>query len=108
MKHLDSIFKHAENCYPEEACGLLIEVSGEEEWIPCENHSDNPTEEFIFNSIEYVRAFIRADRIVAIVHSHPDGPATPSEHDLKTSNFLKIPYLIVSWPEKDIHLYEPK
>jgi proteasome lid subunit RPN8/RPN11 len=108
VKYIDEIFKYAEECYPEEACGLLIEVDGREEWVPCENHADNPEEEFVFNSVQFIQTVIRSDKVIAIVHSHPDGTALPSEHDLKASNFLKIPYLIVSWPDKDLQLYEPK
>ena len=51
--------------------------------------------------------FIEGCNIKAIVHSHPDSDATPSPHDTKVCNFLKIPYLIVSFPGKDMKFIEP-
>lgn len=107
MKYLDEIFAHVEREYPKEACGLIVERSGEEFWVPCENHSENPEEEFVFNSVQYVKELIMSDKILTIVHSHPDGTADPSLHDIKTCNFINIRYMIVSWPDKDISILNP-
>lgn len=103
MKYLDEIFSHAEEVYPEECCGVLTD---KDIYIPITNIADNPLEEFEFNKKEYIEAYMQ-NTIKAIVHSHPDSDATPSPHDTKVCNFLKIPYLIVGFPSKDMKYIEP-
>ena len=81
--------------FPEEGCGILLNKRGKLYWIPCENKSDNPTEDFYIDPKEYIKAGLSGD-IYAIVHSHPEGSEEPSEADIQTSNFLGIPYHIYS------------
>lgn len=102
---IDQILEHIEAEYPKEACGLIVSDNGTEKWIPCENVSEDPEEEFVINNEQFVRAQLDYD-ILKIVHSHPDGSAEPSEHDKKACKFLQIPYMIISWPEGDIVEYE--
>jgi len=108
VKHIDAIFKHAESEYPRESCGLLAKLGGEELWFPCENHAEDTEEGFLFNSVEYMTITMKTDSIVAIVHSHPDQEeAQPSKHDIQVCNFIKIPYLIVSYPSMDFYWLNP-
>ena len=98
---IDEILSHIENEYPKEACGLIVSDNGQEKWIPCTNVAEEPEEEFVIDNREFINAQIKYD-IVKIVHSHPDGEAEPSAHDKKACNFIKIPYLIFSWPGGDM------
>lgn len=99
---LEKLLKHVEQCYPEEACGLLIDG----DFVPLDNVAENPEEGFEFDSAEYIKYVLESD-IEAIIHSHPDGSAEPSEHDIKACNFLKIPYTILSWPEGELRTIQP-
>ena len=68
--------------YPEEGCGILQNKKGKLVWIPSTNEAENPEEEFIINSDDYLRASLTGD-IYAVVHSHPDTSAELSEADKK-------------------------
>jgi len=47
-------------------------------------------------------------KIKYVVHSHYDSKCNPSQHDIDNCNSVGIPYLIVSYPEKDYCIVEPK
>ena len=72
--------------YPEEGCGLILNKKGKRVWIPCENTAENRKETFTISSKDYIKANLEGD-LLAIVHSHPDGEAKPSEHDIKQAIF---------------------
>lgn len=79
---------HVQNCLPEEACGLLGGVYGEEVSaalvIPVENTLHSPVK-FRMNPGSQLRAFQAIEEhaldLVAIFHSHPQGPPHPSPSD---------------------------
>jgi len=98
---IDEILLHVEKEYPKEACGLIVFDGKEEIWIPCKNVSEFPEEEFLFDQREFINAQIHYD-ILKIVHSHSDSSADPSPHDKSACKAIKIPYLIIGWPEGDI------
>ncbi|MBJ2345587.1 MULTISPECIES: C40 family peptidase [Pseudomonas] len=75
-----AIEAHAIDEYPREACGLLVRVSRKEIYIPCRNIASTPNEHFRLAPEDYAAAEDRGE-ILAVVHSHPDYPATPSEAD---------------------------
>lgn len=102
---IEEILKHIETEYPKEACGLIVSDKGTEKWIACNNVAEDPEEEFVIDNEQFVRAQLDYD-ILKIVHSHTDGSAEPSEHDKKACSFIKIPYMIISWPDGDVVEYE--
>ncbi len=104
---LEEIFAHIEEQYPQEACGILGKKNGEVIWKVCGNIADDPINGFEMNKRDYMKAVLELDRIEAIVHSHTDEPADPSDHDIAACNFLKIPYVIISWPSKEMKVVEP-
>ncbi len=83
--------QHAEQAYPEEACGVLLE-SGE--YRACRNVADDPTRSFVLHPEDY-RAALEAGEIAAIFHSHPDAPATPSDADRAVCEEGGYPWLIL-------------
>lgn len=101
------ILKYLLSVYPQEGCGLLVNIRGKIKWVPCENVADNPLEDFKISSKDYIKASLSGD-IYAIVHSHPEGSSEPSEADKKASDFLGIPYIIYSLPEFNKTEYIPK
>ena len=103
--YLDML-NHLQEVYPEEGCGIIINKRGTKEWMPCTNQADNPYETFQIAAKDYVRAQ-RVGDIFAVVHSHPDASAEPSERDKKAADFLGVQYIVVSTPELEIETYTP-
>lgn len=72
--------------YPQEGCGLIVKYAG---FVPCENIADTPTKRFqISRKIkkEY------EGRILAVIHSHPDGLQCPSASDMWGQMETQIPW----------------
>lgn len=76
---LNAIHRHAKTDYPRESCGLIVICKGREKYFPCQNTAHG-TEHFTISAQDYAKAEEQGD-IVAVVHSHPDAPATSSEAD---------------------------
>jgi len=103
---INSIFEHAAQCAPRECCGLVIQDGNNKRYIPMENISENENE-FEMNPLAF--ATIQAiSKILYVVHSHYDEDCHPSEHDINNCNEIGIPYFIVSYPDKDYTILEPK
>jgi len=103
---IDSIFEHAAECAPRECCGLVIQDGNNKRYISMENISENENE-FEMNPLAF--ATIQAiSKILYVVHSHYDEDCHPSEHDINNCNEIGIPYFIVSYPDKDYTILEPK
>lgn len=65
--------------YPRESCGLIVIRKGREKYVPYKNTARS-SERFIISTQEYAEVE-EQDSIIAVVHSHPDVPAIPSEAD---------------------------
>ena len=92
--------------YPEEGCGIILNVRGKLKWVPCENTAEDKLNTFKIASKDFVASSMSGD-IFAIVHSHPNESPEPSEGDKKASNFLQIPYHIYSIPSKEKYIHTP-
>lgn len=89
-------YAHAQSEYPRESCGLLIVSKGKEHYVPCTNIGVG-TDQFVIRSEDYMRADTRGE-VIAVVHSHPNIPATPSQADLVACEASGLPWFIVSCP----------
>ncbi|WP_426287553.1 C40 family peptidase [Luteibacter sp. E-22] len=94
-KTRDAIHAHALAEYPRECCGLVVVAKGRERYITCRNMAENPAEHFALDPREYVAA-AESGEITAVVHSHPDVSARPSEADLVQCEASELPWVIVS------------
>jgi proteasome lid subunit RPN8/RPN11 len=74
-----AIAAHAESMYPRECCGLVIVSNGREQYVQCRNTAVG-NEHFILPAEDYAEAESHGE-IIAVVHSHPDVPAAPSQAD---------------------------
>jgi proteasome lid subunit RPN8/RPN11 len=92
-KTTEAIRAHAAETYPRECCGLVVVVKGRERYMPCTNAAQG-TEHFILPAEEYAAAE-ELGEIIAVVHSHPDAPAKPSQADLVSCESSGLPWHIV-------------
>lgn len=90
---LNAIRAHAESCYPRESCGLVIAVKRKERYVPCENAAIGD-EHFLISGEAYANAE-DLGQVIAVVHSHPNMPAQPSEADLVSCEASGLPWHIV-------------
>ena len=103
---MEEIYEHAGREAPRECCGLIVQDGNNEKYIPLENISKNE-KEFEMDAKTFASYQLNS-KIKYVVHSHYDSKCNPSQHDIDNCNSIGIPYLIVSYPEKDYCIVEPK
>lgn len=105
MYNRDELLRAAENAYPKEACGFLVNGV----LVPITNISEDPTNGFVMCPKEVAEVLDRCEP-EAVYHTHPDETATPSDHDLARINRADtpLPWLIASWPEAEVTLTLPR
>ncbi|MDH2066893.1 C40 family peptidase [Pantoea sp. GD03673] len=107
-KILEAIREHVAAEYPTEACGLVIQSGRTQNYIPCRNIANVPTEHFTL-SPEDKRAAEAQGEILMVIHSHPDVPQLiPSEHDRVQCDFSGVEWGIMSWPDGDFCTISPR
>ena len=95
MNWKDHALAHAKEQDPKEAVGLLLNIRGKERYYPCRNLSMTSHQCFILDPEDYVKADAKGD-IVAIFHSHPITPPTPSQADKISCEDSNLPWYIVN------------
>lgn len=90
---ITAIGVHAQAQYPRECCGLVAIIKGRERYLPCANAAAG-TDHFVLPAEEYAFAEDQGE-LVALVHSHPDVPAEPSQADLVACEASGLPWHIV-------------
>lgn len=100
------IRRHAENCYPNEACGLLTgHRNGALVTVTDVHESENVTDadpktgfeidpKLRFDLMRAQEAAKDGTEIVGHYHSHPDHPAQPSDTDLSMAYETDFVWLI--------------
>ena len=89
---------HFENCLPEEGCGLLAgEKNQALQWFPITNIFHSAVR-YRMDAQEQLNAFHEIEKkdwqLLAIVHSHPTGPAYPSITDIAEAYYPDVVYII--------------
>jgi len=77
---LQAIQTHAVAEYPRECCGLVVATAEGERYIPCQNTAVTPSEHFRLPAADYAAAEDLGE-LLAVVHSHPNAAAHPSDAD---------------------------
>ena len=103
---MDLIYKAAEEKAPEEMCGLVLEENGIEKFIQVKNIADDKKSHFKIDPITLVSYQLKS-KIKYVVHSHYGSDCSPSEEDKIQCREVGIPYLIVSYPDKDYTILQP-
>lgn len=110
MKLTDSvkrqIIAHAEQENPRESCGLVCIINGKQKYFPCRNLGVG-TDNFVLDPEDYDKADT-AGEIVAVIHSHPNMSAKPSQADLVACEASGLPWFIVGYPSLVWEYLEPK
>lgn len=81
-----AILDHAAVAFPREACGLVIDGV----YRPCANLAKNPLTDFAIDPELWSRT------VQAVVHSHPDGPDSPTETDMRQQMASAVPWGITA------------
>ena len=102
---MDEIYAHAGREAPRECCGLVIQDGNNEKYIPLENISTEK-DEFEIDGKTFLSYQLNS-KIKYVVHSHYYSNSAPSEVDKIQCREVGIPYLIVSYPEKDYTIIQP-
>jgi proteasome lid subunit RPN8/RPN11 len=94
MRFLDPNVKevarlHAIDCYPNESCGAVTAAG----YIPFDNLHPEPTR--FFDCDDQMEPLITSGELLALVHSHPDGPYGPSAYDMQQQIAMNVPWGIV-------------
>ena len=96
---LEEVLQHAMTAFPNEACGLLVGRDSADRFIPVKNISPS-TQEYEMDPAELIAALrgLResGERLIAIFHSHPHGPAAPSKTDVDRAYYPEAAHLIIS------------
>ena len=102
---MDEIYAHASREAPRECCGLVVQENDNEIYIPLDNISENEND-FKIDPKTFVK-YQLISKIKYVVHSHYNQDCRPSEVDKKQCREVGIPYLIVSYPDKQYGIYQP-
>lgn len=100
-----AITNHAKAEMPREACGLVIIFKGRQQYRPCRNLA-NGSDNFILDPIDYEKAD-QDGEIVAVIHSHPNMSAKPSQADLVACEESGLPWHIIGLPSEQWEYIEP-
>lgn len=91
--HIKRAFeKHALADYPREACGLIIANGDKQQYIQCRNTAGNG-QDFRLPGQDYAAAENQG-QVLALVHSHIDRDAQPTEADLVSCEATGLPWHI--------------
>ncbi len=91
---------HAQAEYPLEACGLLGGRNGRVRHLyAIENKLHSPTH-YEMEPLQQIEALLHLEdsgnELLAIYHTHPRGPETPSPTDVALMTFPEATYIIIS------------
>ena len=95
MNWKESFKEYAKEQAPNEACGLLAVIKGEETFWPCKNIAEGKFEFFMLDPDDWAECE-DAGEVIGVIHSHPVGSATPSDTDKAACEHLGFPYFIYS------------
>ena len=95
MSWKESFKKYAKKQKPDEACGLLAIIKGKETFWPCKNLAEVKFEFFILDTDDWEECEDTGE-VIGVIHSHPKGPANPSDTDKAACEHLGFPYYIYS------------
>lgn len=102
----ETMLSHVLAVYPEEGCGLLAGKEGYVVWETAVSNILHSPTAYQMEPLEQVQAMLEIERqgweLLAIYHSHPNGPETPSPTDVAQAHYPEAAQVIISlalpWP----------
>jgi proteasome lid subunit RPN8/RPN11 len=90
-----------------EICGFVSSRNGlPSRCYPVRNSAEQPEQRFLFDPAQQITAIKTmreaGEELLAIYHSHPASPATPSITDLELAAYPEAYYLIISLNTKGV------
>jgi len=100
--------KHFIECSPSEGCGLLVEKDGNEFFYPCKNIASHVDDEITFaiDPLDFAACEDSGADILAVIHSHVEGSADPSEADINNCKIYMMDWYIYSIQDDKWHFEE--
>lgn len=100
----ESLLAQIDERYPEEACGLIAGRDNRAaRHYPVENILHSPVA-FEMEPIQQIRAMLAMEaaglELLAIYHSHPNGPARPSPSDIAQAYYPETMQIIISLSDR--------
>ncbi len=99
-KIIDLMINHVDRWYPEEACGLLAGTNETVKTVLTVTNQAHSPVRFYMEPVELLHALERIEQqqfeLIAIFHSHPNGPEFPSKTDIKEFNYPGTAVIIMS------------
>jgi proteasome lid subunit RPN8/RPN11 len=97
---VEALIAQARADYPQETCGLVAGRAGRAVRLhPIENIRHSPVA-YEMDPLSQIRAMLAIENegleMLAIYHSHPDGPARPSLSDVTQAYYPESAHLIIS------------
>jgi len=89
-----SVERHALADYPRECCGLVVAAGSKPRYVPCRNVAEDGRD-FRLPAEDYAAAEEQG-QVLAVVHSHIDRDAQPSEADKVSCEATGLPWHIVA------------
>jgi len=101
---LNEMLAHVAGLWPEEACGLVGGRDGRAARLyPVDNVRHSPVV-FEMEPVQQIKAMLAIEaeglEMLAIYHSHPDGPARPSATDVANAYYPDAVQLIISLADR--------
>lgn len=101
----DAMLQQLQDASPLEACGLLAGLDGQVRRLyEVENRLNSPIA-YEMEPHQQLQAMLDMEesdlQLLAIYHSHPAGPQTPSASDVAQSYYPGVAYIIVSLADPD-------
>jgi proteasome lid subunit RPN8/RPN11 len=101
----EEILQHAKECFPKECCGLIVAKRGKPVYWRCRNLAQKQSQ-FIMDPADFAAAEDAGD-VIAVVHSHCNESANPSDADKVACEASGLPWHIVSIPTEQWGYIEP-
>jgi proteasome lid subunit RPN8/RPN11 len=97
---LEDVIEHAKKSYPSEGCGLLVGRQTADRFIPMTNVASSIEKQYEIDPAELIHTLRQlrdsGEQLIAVYHSHPQGPAEPSQTDIDRAYYPEAAHLIVS------------
>ena len=104
---VNKLLAHAQGNPEAEVCGLIgNDTSNNMDYYPVDNVAKTPDSHFLMDASQQINVMKqmreKQQSLFAIVHSHPNTDARPSQLDIKENDYKDAFYIIISLNTKGV------